>query len=243
MAPVFAMPIKVGAAFVAVLLCSSALFGSAASGAELPTDNNAAKASQRTAPEQEQKKAQDLTDACLALHNKYRMENLEVPLPEMKKDESAVELVLKFVEDRAKQGCQKGGHSDANERKGLGENLFLSNDPTCEGAVAAWYNEIQKLNGKYPGTTWDLSIGHFTQMMWEKSTGLACARTTGCTGWNQLFCLYSPPGNYEGEAPFSEAVWKSIKKRDGLSGAMALAPVSTGALAVAAGALLHVLVA
>ncbi|PFH32382.1 SCP family extracellular subfamily protein [Besnoitia besnoiti] len=104
-------------------------------------------------------------------------------------------------------------------------------------------NCLTGVTAGYPGTTWDLSIGHFTQVMWEKSTGLACARTTGCTGWNQLFCLYSPPGNYEGEAPFSEAVWKSIKKRDGLSGAMALAPVSTGALAVAAGALLHVLVA
>ncbi|PFH32385.1 SCP family extracellular subfamily protein [Besnoitia besnoiti] len=243
MAPVFAMPIKVGAAFVAVLLCSSALFGSAASGAELPTGNNAAKASQGAEAEPEQKKAQDLTDACLALHNKYRTENLDVPLPKLEKSEKAVKVVMEFVEKRAQEMCKTQGHSTESQQNYMGENLFLSNDPTCEGAVAAWYNEIQKLNGKYPGTTWDLSIGHFTQMMWEKSTGLACARTTGCTGWNQLFCLYSPPGNYEGEAPFSEAVWKSIKKRDGLSGAMALAPVSTGALAVAAGALLYVVVA
>ncbi|PFH32386.1 SCP family extracellular subfamily protein [Besnoitia besnoiti] len=260
MAPVLVLVTKFGTAFVGALCCSSPLFGTATHAGQLSTANSAARASLRAAESESHLGAKDVTDgiydhsssimspvaACLLIHNKYRTENLQVPLPAMSRNADAVALVMEFVEKRAVGKCKVQGHSTESQAKEMGENLYMSNNPTCEAAVTAWYDEIQYFDGNYPGTEWSNMkepVGHFTQVMWTKSTGLGCARTIGCEGWNQLFCVYQPAGNYLGQAPFSEEVWKAIKKRDGISGAMALAPVSTVAVAVATSALVYVLVA
>lgn len=41
----------------------------------------------------------------------------------------------------------------------------------------------------------------FTQVMWQGTTHIGCARTTKCRD-NFLVCLYKPPGNILGVAPF-----------------------------------------
>ncbi|KFG39584.1 SCP family extracellular subfamily protein [Toxoplasma gondii GAB2-2007-GAL-DOM2] len=187
---------------------------------------------------------EDVTDECLTLHNKFRTAGLDVSVPELVANDAARKVVLEIVKKRAEDNCSSQTHSEEARRAGLGENIFFANDASCGVGVQMWYNEVNLLKGKYPGTEWNRrgAIGHFTQMMWDSTTGLGCARTTSCPNWNQLFCVYKPAGNWIGVAPFSEAVWMSIMKRDGLSGAMSIAQVSTGALAIAVSAVFLVLV-
>lgn len=160
---------------------------------------------------------QDVTNDCLGLHNKYRAEGLDVGVPKMSASDEARTVVLGVVKARAETKCANSNHSSEASNKKMGENIFFSSNPNCGQAVKMWYDEVKLLKGKYPGKEWGSisGIGHFTQVLWEKSTGLACAKTTNCPGMNQLFCVYNPGGNYLGVAPFSEEVWKSILKRDG----------------------------
>ncbi|CDJ58800.1 SCP-like domain-containing protein, putative, partial [Eimeria maxima] len=89
----------------------------------------------------------------------------------------------------------------------FGENIYYigGNTAKCEDAVDLWYSEIKNLNGKYPGGSWTLKEGHFTQVMWAGSTGLGCAATNGqnCEGRTIVICNYKPQGNWE-------EVWNSI---------------------------------
>jgi hypothetical protein len=41
--------------------------------------------------------------------------------------------------------------------------------------------------GYQPGT------GHFTQMVWRRSTKLGCAESKGCD-WKTYVCMYNPAG-------------------------------------------------
>ncbi|CAG7825074.1 unnamed protein product [Allacma fusca] len=93
--------------------------------------------------------------------------------------------------------------------KGYGENLawyMSSNGPpkqqdAANKAFSGWYNEVEfydyntgktKVQGK--------AIGHFTQVVWKSSQQVGCG-TAENAGEKKTFtcCLYSPPGNYEGE--------------------------------------------
>ncbi|PHJ24264.1 scp family extracellular subfamily protein [Cystoisospora suis] len=174
---------------------------------------------------------EDVSDACIKLHNKYRTERLAVSVPPMQLDTVAQKIVLEIVKKRSSTQCANQGHTTEAAQAELGENIFLTNTVTCEAGVKGWFDEINQLTTEllhclrrsYPGANWHeiaskKMIGHFTQVMWETSTGVACARTTNCPNWNQLFCLYRPPGNYRGVAPFSEAVWNSLVRRQEIDG-------------------------
>jgi len=90
-------------------------------------------------------------------------------------------------------------HSGTN---GRGENIYLNSGTlTPVDAVLAacnlWWDEL-----KTAGINKDLhlildgfeSIGHWTQMMWAKSTTIACAIGTNC-GKTLVFCQFVPQGN------------------------------------------------
>ncbi|CBZ49573.1 conserved hypothetical protein [Neospora caninum Liverpool] len=180
---------------------------------------------------------------CLKLHNKFRTAGLDVGVPELVANPTARNVVMDIVKKRAADKCAKEEHSEEARKAGMGENIFYADDANCAIGVKMWYDEVKILKGNYPGTEWNRmgTIGHFTQVMWETSQGMACARTTSCPKWNQLFCVYKPAGNWIGVAPFSEAVWMSILKRDGMSGALSVAQVSAGSLAAVISAVLFIL--
>lgn len=93
-----------------------------------------------------------------------------------------------------------------------GQNIYASagSVPTPEGVVGNWVSEVSDYdyasNSCAPGQV----CGHYTQVVWAKSTGLGCGQKT-CTvnspfggggKWDLWVCNYSPAGNFSGQKPY-----------------------------------------
>lgn len=102
----------------------------------------------------------------------------------------------------------------ANQRRGdcqlvhspnrpYGENLASGSgfDLTGVDAVNLWVGEKTdydfNLNTCAPGKV----CGHYTQVIWNNSVHLGCARVQCNNGAWFVTCNYDPPGNYIGERP------------------------------------------
>uniref|UniRef100_A0ACD6ANP0 Uncharacterized protein n=1 Tax=Avena sativa TaxID=4498 RepID=A0ACD6ANP0_AVESA len=87
----------------------------------------------------------------------------------------------------------------------FGENIFKGSGKawTAADAVKLWVDE--KKNYHLSSNTCDAGkvCGHYTQVVWRKSTRIGCARVV-CAGNRGVFitCNYNPPGNFNGERPF-----------------------------------------
>ncbi|KAH6559718.1 hypothetical protein BASA60_000514 [Batrachochytrium salamandrivorans] len=75
-----------------------------------------------------------------------------------------------------------------------GQNLYTGTDPSCHGAVMAWYDEIRTLPNTRSAKISSVfaHAGHFTQLISEKSIRI------GCAIGKKTVCNYSPPGNIMG---------------------------------------------
>lgn len=157
--------------------------------------------------------AEDITAECLRIHNLYRRSSLEHPLPVMRRSEAAAQFALQFMKSKADADCIDFSHSS---NSGFGENLYGARHASCIPAIEIWYNEINLLGGTYPAIfpAPVQGVGHFTQVVWENSIGLGCARTTSCSGRQFLVCNYSPPGNWVGQRPFPESSWNDMVARN-----------------------------
>ncbi|VDL79275.1 unnamed protein product [Nippostrongylus brasiliensis] len=156
--------------------------------------------------------------AFLLMHNKLRsrvargkITGKDGPVPKAAR-------MLKMVYDckvektamRHAKKC-KFQHSKKNERPGLGENIYQvqgmkkSFEESANASSQAWFDEI-----KDPGMPKDnvltlavfnrpKQIGHYTQMVWQKSFRLGCA-VVDC-GNTRYFtvCQYGPAGNFIGK--------------------------------------------
>ena len=92
-----------------------------------------------------------------------------------------------------------------------GENLFISNfKPTYSFATNAWIDEKAFYHyGKIgDDKTCDVGkiCGHYTQVVWERSSKVGCAVSRYVTGkhkgWYIIVCKYQEPGNYLDETPY-----------------------------------------
>jgi hypothetical protein len=77
-----------------------------------------------------------------------------------------------------------------------GENLAAGYHSISD-AVYAWYAEKANYSFQNPG--FSMKTGHFTQVVWKKTTKIGCAYVP-CNGENGtpgnfLVCEYNPPGN------------------------------------------------
>ncbi|KAF8091816.1 hypothetical protein N665_0435s0016 [Sinapis alba] len=82
-----------------------------------------------------------------------------------------------------------------------GENLSgSSGDLTGVSAVNGWVNE--KANYDYPSNTCNGVCGHYTQVVWRKSTRIGCGKARCNNGGTIISCNYDPPGNYANEKPY-----------------------------------------
>ncbi|XP_057848121.1 pathogenesis-related protein PRMS-like [Cryptomeria japonica] len=86
-----------------------------------------------------------------------------------------------------------------------GENLFWgsSNDFTNKAAVSGWIDEKRFYNYATNECNVGQQCGHYTQVVWRKSTDVGCARLLCDADQGVLIiCSYDPPGNYIGESPY-----------------------------------------
>jgi uncharacterized protein YkwD len=83
---------------------------------------------------------------------------------------------------------------------GYGENLAGGTHLSPQSAVELWASEEKNYtySPKYEFTN---DTGHYTQIVWRKSTHIGCA-SAACPGSNVVVCRYDPPGNYIGQQIF-----------------------------------------
>lgn len=143
---------------------------------------------------------------CLEAHNQWRrLHNV----PELKIDPK----LTKFAQSRADFiAASDGDKFEHVKETPYGENLaWHSNEKSdCNKLTAMWYDEISDYNFFKP--SFNMTTGHFTQMIWRDTTRVGCARqiSTGSQGGVYLVCNYDPPGNFVGE--FAQNVLPMISK-------------------------------
>lgn len=134
--------------------------------------------------------------------------------------EMAETRVLKL----ANEGCfiEHSPTSDRMYEAGfeyIGENLYkvINMKPTGVDIVDAWYAEIEDYTYGLVGDACvkeachgraapPCTLGHFTQVMWAKSTHVGCARAECPDQAKRTFiavCNYGPGGNIVGNYPFT----------------------------------------
>jgi hypothetical protein len=97
------------------------------------------------------------------------------------------------------------GHSAPATRPGQGENLWMGTRGafSVEQMVGAWASEQRMFRpGAFPRVSrtgsWE-DVGHYTQMIWARSTRVGCALRSSMRN-DYLVCRYSPAGNVMGAA-------------------------------------------
>jgi pathogenesis-related protein 1 len=89
--------------------------------------------------------------------------------------------------------------------EGYGENIFWGSSAkffTALDASIAWYNEKVKYNGE--PISWEglPKTGHYTQMIWEKTTDVGAGKAVCPSGAIIIVANYNPGGNIIGSNPF-----------------------------------------
>ena len=166
--------------------------------------------------------------AILAKHNDYRS---IAGIPVMSWNKGLAELSDRWAENLQKTNSCKMKHSSSSARKNVagfsyvGENLYWywsSNSrpvttATAEKAVSSWYSEIKYFQYSERGVVCKQrgsgAIGHFTQVMWDKSTSLGCGYAQ-CGGGTSVVvvCNYGPGGNFNirNTPPFDAAAARKL---------------------------------
>jgi len=85
-----------------------------------------------------------------------------------------------------------------------GENLFMGTAGyyTVASAVQGWESEKKDFRGGKITVDRNFSrIGHYTQLIWRRTTTLGCGKSL-CRDRMIVVCNYDPPGNFIGRTPF-----------------------------------------
>lgn len=139
----------------------------------------------------------------LDAHNKYRAKHRVSPLTWS--DEIAKEAQA-WAEKLARAG--KLQHASQAERKGYGENIAMFSgrfETAADEATNMWYNEVKDYRFDKPG--FQGNTGHFTQVVWKKSSELGMGRAQTADGkLTYVVARYNPAGNMLNH--FQENVFK-----------------------------------
>lgn len=139
----------------------------------------------------------------IKVHNKYRAEVNSDPISWS--DELAA-YAQAWGDHLADIGCELDHRPYSGEwAQKYGENLFWSSGSmaTPASAVESWAEEKPDYDGGVMNNK-NFVAGHYTQMIWAKTTKVGCAIVKCDDGSTLVVCNYNPPGNYMGESPLKK---------------------------------------
>lgn len=152
-----------------------------------------------------QKRQHKETKSCgekigLAAHNQLRALHKAPPLEWSAKCQESAETWAKQL---AREGrVYHGDHDD------VGENIAMSSDKlTADQAVQLWYDQVAMYDFAEQG--YSCETGHFTQLVWGRTTHVGVAMAQGSAGI-VVVAHYYPAGNIQGK--FMKYVKKSQKR-------------------------------
>ncbi|CAN6170807.1 unnamed protein product [Urochloa humidicola] len=146
-----------------------------------------------TTPCAAQNSAQDFVN----LHNAARK---DVGVGAVSWDDNVAAFARSYAARRAGDCALQ--HSSGS---GYGENIFVGGAGkawSASDAVGLWVAEKQWYNHGSNSCAAGRTCGHYTQVVWRKSTAIGCARVVCNNGGVFITCNYNPPGNFRGQSPY-----------------------------------------
>ena len=145
----------------------------------------------------------DLEARLLSAHNRERA---AAGVPRLEWNNELADSAEKWAKHLGKTGGFE--HSPDEDGKPIeGENLWAGTRGyySPESMVGLWIAEKRDFRpGTFPANsrTGDVEhVGHYTQLMWRKTTAVGCA-TSHSADEDLLVCRYSTAGNVTGESPY-----------------------------------------
>jgi len=145
--------------------------------------------------------------AMVNAHNHWRR---AAGVPDLRWSAPLADTAQRWADQLQQQGCRPS-HSGTRR---LGENLYWASPRYHSGGatqvqhvragdvVNAWASEQRDYDHASNTCARGKICGHYTQVVWNSTTDIGCAKAV-CTDRSQVWvCNYAPPGNWRGQRPY-----------------------------------------